>query len=95
MSYRYRIIVALFTLMVLTGCGSKVVTQTVSVGPFTVQIADSYGVVAASEGADTTYRAGTGGDESVIQLAQSRVDSGVTIDQMASLNLQKLELSLP
>ncbi len=95
MNYRYRIVVALLTLTVLAGCGSKTTMQPLSSGPFTVQIADSYSVVSTAEGADATYQAGSGDEWSVIQMAQSRVDSGVTIDQMASLNLQKLELSLP
>jgi hypothetical protein len=69
--------------------------QSVSSGPFTVQIADSYSVAATSPGSDLTYQAGSGNEQSVIQFAQSRVDSGVTIDQMTSLNLQKLELTLP
>ncbi len=95
MNYRYCLIVVLLALTVLAGCGSKTAMQSVSSGPFTVQIADTYSVAPTSPGSDLTYQAGTSGEQSVIQFAQSRVDSGVTIDQMASLNLQKLELSLP
>lgn len=95
MNYRYHFIVAVFALILLAGCGSKTTMKSVSNGPFTIQISDSYQVIATALGADITYRASTGSEQSVIQFAQSRVDSGVTIDQMASLNLQKLELSLP
>ena len=95
MNYRYRFIVALLILTMLAGCGSKTIMQSVSTGPFIIQMADSYRVITTAEGADSTYQAGTGDDRSVIQFAQSRVDSGVTIDQMSSLNLQKLSLSLP
>jgi hypothetical protein len=42
------LIIAALTLTVLAGCGSKVTTQSVSFGPFTVQIADSYGVTTTS-----------------------------------------------
>jgi major membrane immunogen (membrane-anchored lipoprotein) len=95
MNYRYRIVVAVITLTLLAGCGSSTVMQSVSTGPFTIQMADSYHVISTAQGADATYQAGSGDQQSVIQFAQSRVDSGVTVDQMASLNLQKLELSLP
>jgi hypothetical protein len=69
--------------------------QSVRFGLFTFQIPDSYGIVAAATGSSISYRSDATGDQSLIQLAQARVDSGVTIDQMASLNLQKLEVSLP
>ena len=95
MNYRYHFIVAVFALILLAGCGNKATMKSVSTGPFTIQMSDSYQVIATAQWAVITYRAGTGSEQSVIQFAQSRVDSGVTIDQMASLNLQKLELSLP
>jgi hypothetical protein len=95
MNYRYFLVIALLTLTVLAGCGSKTITQSVSSGPFTVQMTDSYSVAPTSPGSDLTYQAGTGEEKSAVQFAQSRVDNGVTIEQMVSLNLQKLELSLP
>jgi len=69
--------------------------QSVNIWSWRFDIADSYTVVPSGDGAQLTYRAGSGDDMSVIQMSQSRVDSGVSMQQMASLNLQKLELSLP
>lgn len=80
---------------ILAGCGSTTNTQSVRFDQFTLQIADSYRVSSTAEWSDITYRSTNSGEESVIQFAESQVDSGVTVDQMASLNLQKLELSLP
>jgi hypothetical protein len=69
--------------------------QSVTSNPWVFEIADSYSLIPSSDGAGLTYRAGTGEDMSIIQMSQSRVNSGVSIEQMTSLNLQKLELSLP
>lgn len=85
---------AILSVVVLAWCGSSTPTQSVTANPRIFEIADSYSVVSTA-GADLSYRAGSGDDSSVVQMSQSRVDSGVSIEQMASLNLQKLELSLP
>lgn len=58
-------------------------------------MSDSYGIVSTTTGSNISYRSDADDTSSLLQLAQARVDSGVTIDQMASLNLQKLEVSLP
>lgn len=96
MNYRYFVtIAALIWLVTLAWCGSSTITQSVNLWSWRFDIADSYTVVPSSDGAQLTYRAGSGDNMSVIQMSQSRVNSGITIDQMSSLNLQKLELSLP
>lgn len=94
MKHRY-LLGGLLILTLLAWCGTKVVTQPVSFGIFTFQLANTYILVPAVEGADVTYRSDVNDESSIVQVAQARVDSGVTLEQMASLNLQKLELSLP
>lgn len=84
----------ILSVVVLAWCGSSTPTQSVTANPRIFDIADSYSIVSTA-GSDLTYRTGSGDDSSVVQMSQSRVDSGVSIEQMASLNLQKLELSLP
>lgn len=80
--------------LVLTWCGSDSATKDVIVTPFVVQISESY--IKSSGTGDTMYRKGTGDeDATLIQFALTRVDSGVTLDQMTQLNLQKLSVSIP
>gem|GEM_PF-2236935 len=64
--------------------------------PFVVQIDENYLIQSSSTSDTKVYRAGTGdSDSSLIQFALSRVDTGVTMDQMTQLNLQKLAASIP
>jgi len=82
--------------LLLTWCGKSSTTEDVIVSPFVVQIDENYLIQSSSTSDTKVYRAGTGdSDSSLIQFALSRVDTGVTMDQMTQLNLQKLAASIP